>query len=61
MIKNSELNRALDFLLNVFISELPDKPPSEQAQDHQIETDNVHLINKFLYSLFKKQLNEQVH
>ncbi len=57
--KDPELDRALGPLLDVFMSELPDKPPPERAQDHRIETGDAHPINKSPYSLSKEQLDEQ--
>ena len=33
----------------------------KRSQDHAIETEDTHFINKLSYSLFKKQLNEQWH
>ena len=56
---NAELNSILGPLLSVFFNNLLNEPSLKQPQDHTIETEDAHLINRSLYSLSKEQLNEQ--
>ena len=57
--EDAELNSILSPLLSVFFNDLLNGSSLKQSQDHTIETEDAHLMNRSLYSLLKKQLNEQ--
>ena len=61
IIDNAKLNRilSLDVLKNVLKNDFSNKLSSKRSQNYRIDIEDVKSINKFLYELFKKQLNEQ--
>ena len=60
IIEHSKLNKVLKFdSLKIFKNDLSDDSSSKKPQNYDIDTDNAKSINKSLYFLFKKQLDEQ--
>ena len=61
IIEHSKLNKILKFeSLKIFKNDLFDDSSSKKSQNYNIDINNVKLINKSFYFLFKKQFDKQI-
>ena len=59
-IEHSKLNKTLSLdLLKFFKNNLSNQSSSIKSQNHNIDTNDVKLVNKSSYNFFKEQQNEQ--